>query len=170
MWISRGLVTKEQEEAAFACEAGEITDWIEVPAGWSRFKVLEHKKAEGPEFEAERESIVTSLKAGNEDYEPKDAEIARQYEKVNVIQVMLKTSAPGEVNKRIQELVDQADVQMNNPYLLAYQAMYEDKLQPPAGWGLAELQTIAELSTVGEGYDFGLIQERPRPGRRADRR
>ena len=160
-WLSRGLVLKEQEDAAFDAEDGTVTDWIEVPAGWHRFEVLEHKRAEGEEFEAERENIITALKASSDDesFEPTEQQIARKFEQVRVRQLMLKTSTPGAVNEKISELVERADVEINNPYILAYQALYNDKLQPPHAFGMDKLQQIAELAPVGEGYDFGLIQE-----------
>jgi len=160
-WLSRGLVLKAQEDAAFDAEDGTITDWIEVPAGWHRFEVLDHKIAEGEEFEAERENIITALKTAStdEEYEPTEEQIANKYEQVQVRQLMLKTSKPGAVNEEITKLVEKADIQINNPYILAYQALYNGKLQPPHSVDLAQLTTFAELAPVGEGYDFGLIQE-----------
>ncbi|MBN2082693.1 SurA N-terminal domain-containing protein [bacterium] len=159
MPMGRGLVLPEQEEALFNTPVGELTDWIEIPAGWNRFEITEKKLAEGPEFEAEREAIVENLKGDNEDYEPTDDEIKRQYEKVWARQIILKTSEPGAVDGELEELVKTADVEYNDPYLLAYQALTDNKLQPPADMGYDKLVAIAQNAAVGEDYDFGLIQE-----------
>jgi len=156
--MGRGLVLPEQEEALFNTPVGELTDWIEIPAGYNRFEITDKQLAEGEEFEAERPAIVENLKGDNEDYEPTEDEIKRQYEKVWARQIILKTSKSGAVDEELEKLVKAAQVQYNDPYLLAFQALTDNKLQPPADMGYDELVKIAQNAAVGEGYDFGLIQ------------
>jgi parvulin-like peptidyl-prolyl isomerase len=156
--MGRGLVLPEQEEPLFNTPVGELTDWIEIPAGWNRFEITDKKLAEGEEFEAQRERIVENLKGDKEDYEPTEEEIKRQYETVTARQILLKTTNPGAVDTKLEELINQAHVAINDPYVLAFQSLNEDKLQPISGFDYDKLVGIAQTATVGEDYDFGLIE------------
>ena len=72
--LNRGVVLPEQEEALFTTPVGELTEWIEIPAGWNRFEIVEQKLAEGEDFEAEKPKIIENLKEGREDFEPTEEE------------------------------------------------------------------------------------------------
>lgn len=157
--MGRNLVLEQQEEALFNTPVGELTEWIEIPAGWCRFEVTEVKLAEGEEFEAEREQIIENLKGDNEDYEPTDEEIKQQYERVSARQIMLKTTVPGAVEEKLQELIDDAQVRINEPYVLAFQALNENKLQPVDDFGYDKLVSVAQTAAIGEDYQFGLVRE-----------
>jgi hypothetical protein len=121
--------------------------------------VYDKQEPEGEDFEEARPEIVSSIKEEKgEDYEPTEDEIAERFKRVKVRQMLIRKTKPGAAQERIAELVRQASVQINNPYILAYQALYADRLQPPQGMGFAELKTLAENSAAGEGYDYSLIQ------------
>ncbi|GEM_PF-2413389 len=165
--LSRGIMLPEQEEALFSTAEGELTDWIEIPAGWNRFEVVKLKLAEGEEFEAEKPKIVANLKEGSDDeeYEPSHEEIAQQYEQVTARQILLKTSVPGGVDEALTKLVEAAQVEINDPIIMAYQALSEGKLQPPTSMGYDELVGVASVAAIGEDYDFGLIEAALNKGR-----
>lgn len=157
--MGRGLVLPEQEEPLFNTPVGEMTDWIKIPAGWCRFEITDRKMAEGEDFEKERPKIIENLKGDNPDYEPTEDEIKRQYERVSARQIMLKTSVPGAVDEKLKDEVDKAQVQINEPYVLAFQALTQGKLQPVSGFDYDKLVSIAKTAVVGEDYDFSLIQD-----------
>lgn len=161
LWIGRELALPQQAEAMFGTSVGEITDWIEVPSGWYRFEIVDKKLAEGEDFEAKRNDIIlqlNSLNAEVEDYEPSEEEIANKYEQVQVIQIQLRIDDPGAANRELDELMLQAHVEVNDPYILAYQALMLDHIQPPASMGFEQLVNTAKTAQVGEEYDFQLIQ------------
>jgi parvulin-like peptidyl-prolyl isomerase len=168
IWLGRDLVLPQQEEALFNTPVGEITDWIEVPSGWYRFEVVDKKIAEGEEFEAKREELVGQLKgehAGEEDYEPSEDEIKQKYEQVQARQLQLRIDDPGAAERDLAKLGDQAEVEINDPYVLAYQALYDSKLQPTGSMGLEQLTNIAQSAAPGEDYDFELIRAKLDKGR-----
>jgi len=163
LWIGRELALPQQADAMFGTDIGEITDWIEVPSGWYRFNVLDRKMAEGEEFEAKRSDIIlqlNSLNADKEDYEPTEEEIASKYEQAQVIQIQLRIDDPGAANRELDKLMQEAHVEVNDPFILAYQALMLDHIQPPAIMDYEQLVNIAKTAHVGEEYDFLLIQQK----------
>lgn len=163
--LGRGVVLPDQEEALFTTPIGELTEWIAIPAGWNRFEIVERQMAEGEDYEAERPQIIENLKGDREDYEPTEEEIARQYELSTARQILLKTSDPGGVDQELKELVDRAQIEINDPIVLAFQALNEGKLQPLSSMGYDELVGIASTAATGEDYDFGLIEAALSKGR-----
>lgn len=159
-WLKPGLLFDEQaEETVFSTPVGEITPWLEIPAGYQRFEVFDKQEPEGEEFEAEKPKIIEAIKVDKgQDYEPTEQEIADQFKSVKVRQLLIRKTEPGAAQEKLSELVQQAHVQINNPYILAFQALRVDRLNPPEGMGIAELKTLAENSAAGEGYDYSLIQ------------
>jgi parvulin-like peptidyl-prolyl isomerase len=163
LWIGRELALPQQAEAMFGTPVGEITDWIEVPSGWYRFEIVDKKLAEGEDFEAKRKDIIlqlNSLNAEVEDYEPTEEEIASKYEQAQVIQIQLRIDNPGAANNELDKLMQEAHVEVNDPYILAYQALMLDHIQPPASMGFEQLVNTAKTAQVGEEYDFLLIQQK----------
>jgi hypothetical protein len=63
------------------------------------------------------------------------------------------------VQKKVDDMVAAAQVEINNPYALAYQALYDDKLQPPAEMDYNALVKLAkDNSAAAADYDFTPIQ------------
>ncbi len=158
-WIQRGLLFDEQaEDQLFATPKGELSEWIEIPAGFQRFEVYDKLTAEGPEFEAAKPGIIEALKTDKgEDYAPTDEEVAKQYEKVKARQLVIKTTEVGAAEQQIADEMQSAKVEVNNPIILAYQAIYADRIQPPAGFEQEQLEKIAQNSALGEGFDYSLL-------------
>ena len=165
-WIQRGLLFSEDaEDVLFSTPVGEISEWIDIPAGFQRFEVYDKQEAEGPEFEAAKAGIIEGIKTDKgEDYIPTDEEIAEKFEKVKARQLVIKTTEPGAAEQKIAEEMESAKVEVNNTIILAYQALYADRLQPPAGYGQEQLEKFAENSAYGDGYDFSLIAAKLKKG------
>jgi hypothetical protein len=163
-WIGAGLLFDQKvTDEVFSTPVGEITGWLEIPAGWQRFEIYEKKSAEGAEFEKQKPELIKQVKAehpDDPDYAPTDAELAKKYEQVRARAIELHTTDTGKVAEQFEEWISTAEVEVNNPYVLAYQALKDSKLQPPAGMDAAKLETIARNAAVGEGYDFSLIQQK----------
>lgn len=60
-FFSRGKMTPAFEEAAFALEAGEISEVVKTPYGYHIIKVIEKKPAQEPNLELAREEIKKTL-------------------------------------------------------------------------------------------------------------
>lgn len=159
-WVQRGLLFDEDiENKLFDTPVDGVTDWFTIPAGYQRFKVYDKIDAKGPEFEAKRDEIIKQIQEDKgEDYKPSDEEIAKKYEKIKFYQILLTTTDQGAAQRDAQDLVDSADVQFNDPMVLANQALQGEKIQPPASVSYDDLVTLAKNSAATKDYDFGLIQ------------
>ena len=60
-FFSRGKMTQAFEEAAFALEAGEISEVVKTPYGYHIIKVEERRSAQEPNLEIAREEIKETL-------------------------------------------------------------------------------------------------------------
>jgi parvulin-like peptidyl-prolyl isomerase len=165
-WMQRGLLFDEKaEDVLFSTPKGKISDWIEIPAGFQKFEIYDKIEAEGPEFEAAKPSIIEEIKKDKgADYTPTDDEIAKKFQKVKARQLVLKTNEPGSADKQLAEEMKVCKVEINNPYILAYQAVYGDRIQPPAGFDFEKLKKITQMADPGADYDFSLIEAKIKKG------
>ena len=166
-WVKRGLLTiPEQEEVLFATPKGEISDWIEIPAGLQKFEVYDKVEASGPEFEAAKEGIISTIRGEKgADYEPTEDEIKKSYEQVKFRKLQLSNEDLGAADVQVNELFEKAVIEINDPYVLAYQALFDQKLQPVATLSFEELTEIARQAPVAEGYKFELIEAKLENGK-----
>jgi hypothetical protein len=166
-WVTRSLLDPAVTEKLFAVKTGEMSDWIEIPAGWQKFLVYERKEAAGPEFDKAKPDLTKQIRAekGDEAYVPTEDDLKKAFEKVRARVIELHTTDTEAYSKKVGDLQESAEVQINNPYVLAYQALRDTKLQPLAQVDFAALQKIAELAPAGEGYDFSLIEKKLKAGR-----
>ncbi|MCC7479330.1 peptidylprolyl isomerase [bacterium] len=172
-WIGAGLLQKDaeyyeaQRKALFDTPVGQISEWVDIPAGFVRYEVYDRKKAEGPDFEKEKPNLIEQIKKEHPEdanYTPTDEEIKERYDQVAARQIMLRTSAPDKFGEEINKLKDSAKYEFNNLYVLANQALNEAKLQPPAEATPEQLEEIAKRAAIGTGYDFQLIKDKRQAG------
>ena len=78
---------------------------------------------------------------------------------------MLKTTDAGVGDKEISDLVKQAVIEVNDPYVLAAQALLDDKLQPIQSETYDQLVALAKTAPVGADYDFSMIKAKLDNGR-----
>jgi hypothetical protein len=166
-WVGRGLLDKDVTDKLFAVKTGEISDWIKIPAGWQKFQVYERQEAKGPEFEKQKADIIKQIRDEKKDqkYEPSAEEIGDHYAKVRARVIELHDADDMKSSQKIQDMVEGATVQINNPYALAYQALKDFKLQPMEGVTKDDLLKIAALAPVGEGYDWGVLNKKLAAGK-----
>jgi parvulin-like peptidyl-prolyl isomerase len=159
-WVGRGLLFDEKvADKVFSTPLGQITEWFDIPAGFQRFEVYDKREAQGPEFEAQKPKLIEKLqKEKGKDYKPADDDLKKAYEAVKFRQILLRTTDEGAADKAVGELAKAAKVEINDPYLLAYQALIGDKLQPPAGIDYDALVKIAKNSLAAPDYDFSVIK------------
>jgi hypothetical protein len=168
-WVGRGLLFDEKiANTVFSTPVNKMTEWFDIPAGFQRFEVYAKKEASGPEFEKEKPALIEKLKKDKgKDYKPTDEDIKKEYEAVKFRQILLKTTDEGAADTMVKDLIDKAVVEVNDPLMLAYQALIGDKLQPPASMNYDQLVQIAKNSDVDPGYDFTLIKTKLDKGRPA---
>jgi len=168
-WIGRGLLEKDVSDKLFATPAGKDSEWIETPAWLKKFHVYEKKEAKGADFDKAKPNLVKQIRDQRKDqkYEPSPEELANAYEQVKVKVIDLSLASDQEAGKRMQDLNDAAHIEVYNPYLLAYQALKDYKLQPPANMGKDQLITIAKLAPVAENYDYSDIDKKLAAGSKA---
>lgn len=168
-WVGRGLLFDEKiANAVFSTPVNKTTEWFDIPAGFQRFEIYDKKEASGPEFEKEKAQLIEKIKKDKgKDYKPTEEDIKKEYEAVKFRQILLKTTDEGAADKIEKELVDKAVVEVNDPLMLAYQALIGEKLQPPASMTYDQLVTIAKNSNYGKDYDFSLIKTKLDKGRPA---
>ena len=160
-WVFPGLVQDPDNDAAlFATPVGETTDWFEIPAGLQRFEVYEKREAEGPEFEAKRDELIQQVRdeKGDDAYEPTDEEIADKYRSVKARQIQLNKTDPSKAYEEIANLTKSATVEINVPYALAFQALYDDRLYTADEVSFDDLVAIAKTAGTGENYDFEIMR------------
>jgi len=158
-WISRGLLLPEQDKVIFATPKGKITDWVEVPAGFMRFEIYDKQDATSPEFAKEKPALIEAIRADKgKDYAPTEDELAQKFEKVKVRQILLKKEDPGKADEQITAMIGEALIEINDPYILAAQALMDDKLQPPTSVSYDQLVALCKTLPVGAGYDYSMIQ------------
>jgi hypothetical protein len=163
-WLLPGLLSDEKNESKndivlFGTAKGELTPWFEIPAGYQRWLVYDRKALDDEEFAAAKDKI----KKGIEDTEGKDhtvtdEELKKYAFKIKARQIQISNTDPEAVTKKVEELNKAAQVEINNPYVLAYQALYDDKLQPPSTVDYDQLVTIAKKSAATDAYDFSPIK------------
>ncbi len=172
-WIGAGLLQKDadyyeaQRKALFETPVGQISEWVDIPAGFVRYEIYDRKKAEGPDFEKEKPNLIDQIKKehpDDADYTPTEEEIKERYDQVAARQIMLRTSAPDKFGEEINKLKEEASYEFNNLYVLANQALNEPKLQPPADASPEQLEDLAKKAAVGTGYDFQLIKDKRQAG------
>lgn len=61
-WVKRGYFNEELDEAAFALEAGQVSEVIEDATHFRILKVVERKEGTPPPLDEAREKIVAALK------------------------------------------------------------------------------------------------------------
>jgi parvulin-like peptidyl-prolyl isomerase len=173
-WLKPGLLPDtKNDDTLFATKTGEMTPWFEVDAGYQRWQVYDRKDPSGPAFEAEKPKIIEQIKSDKGDsYTPSDEEVANKYRGVKARQIMLKKTDPEGLQKKIEDMVAAAKVEINNPYALAFQALYDEKIQPPAAMDYNWLVDQAKTKTAATAdYDFSLVQaklDRGKPQAGAD--
>jgi hypothetical protein len=165
-WIGRGLLEPEVTEKLFAVEKGKTSDWIETPAWLKKFLIVDKQEAKGPEFEKAKPDLIKQIRDEKKDqvYEPSQEELAEKYERVKARVIDVAVTDDNKANERIQQMIESARVQVNNPYALAYQALKDSKLQPAPGVTKEDLITIAKLSPMGEEYDWSVLDKKLKAG------
>ena len=169
-WVRRGLLDESIEDELYALPEGTTSSWHEVGVGFQKFHVYAVRMPEGEELEEARTAAVERLKEENgEEYEPSDEEITAEVEQaeknIKYYLLQLNTSIPNVAYDELQEHLLSAKVEINEPFVLAHQALMGEKLQPPAGVGFEELKKLAQNSAAGEGYDFELINKKLKAGK-----
>jgi hypothetical protein len=168
-WLLPGLLPDDSnDQVLMATQPGEMTPWFEVPAGYQRWQVYDRAALEGEELEAAKERLIEQLRNQKDDqtYQPSDEEMAPLAFKVKARQIMIARNSDKTAQDQITDLVSTARIEINNPYVLAYQALFEDKLQPMGGIGYDQLLAVAQKSHAAEGYNYELIRgklERGKP-------
>ncbi len=159
-WVFPGLIQDEaNDDALFSTPVGETTDWFEIPAGLQRFQVYEKREAEGPEFEEKKPELIQDIRdEKGEDYEPTDEEVANLYRSVKARQIQLNKTDPAAAYEKIGNLVSEAKVEINLPYVLAYQALMDDRLYTAADVSFEDLKLVASNAHVGENFDFEIMR------------
>jgi parvulin-like peptidyl-prolyl isomerase len=159
-WVAPGLLLEDVEKIVFATPKGQITDWIEIPAGWQRFEIYDVKQSTPEEIEKNKADLIKQIRDKRKDdkYEPTAEELAASTKEVKARQILLKNEDSGAADTEINDMIKAATIEINDPVVLAAQALMDDKLQPPASMTFDELVKIAQTAAVGEGYDFALIQ------------
>lgn len=163
-WVGRDLLFDAAiADKVFATPKGQVTEWFDIPAGFQRFEVYDKKEAAGPDYEKDKPALIKKLKDAKpdeKDYTPTEDEIKKSYEAVKFRQIMLKTTDDGAGEKKLEELVKDAKIEINDPFMLAFQALTGDKLQPTATMDYDALVAIAQTAAVGKDYDFALIKRK----------
>jgi parvulin-like peptidyl-prolyl isomerase len=162
-WVGRGLMFDEKvADAVFSTSIGKVTEWFDIPAGFQKFEIYDKREASGPEFEKEKPQLIEKLKKDKgdkaKDYVPTEDEIKKEYEAVKFRQILLKVTDEGAGETKLEELIKQATVEINDPFMLAFQALTGDKLQPVKSLTYDALVQIAKNSLAAEGYDYELIK------------
>ncbi|MEZ5336621.1 MAG: peptidylprolyl isomerase [bacterium] len=159
-WVFPGLIQDEEnDKALFATPVGETTEWFEIPAGLQRFQVYERRDPEGPEYEEKKPELIQKIRdEKGDDYEPTEEEIGERYLSVKARQIQLNKSDPTKVYEQIADMVDNARVEINVPYVLAYQALLDDRLYTPADVSFEDLKAIAGTAAVGANFDFEVLR------------
>ncbi|MCB1220716.1 MAG: peptidylprolyl isomerase [Planctomycetales bacterium] len=159
-WVFPGLLQDEaNDDALFATPVGEMTEWFEIPAGLQRFQVYDKREPEGPEYEEKKPELIQKIKdEKGDDYEPTEEEIGDRYRSVKARQIQLNNSDPTAAYEQIADLVSAAKVEINIPYVLAYQALQDDRLYTASDVTFDDLKQIAGNAAVGGNYDFSIMQ------------
>ena len=159
-WVFPGLIQDEEnDKALFATQVGETTEWFEIPAGLQRFQVYERRDPEGPEYEEKKPELIQKIRdEKGDDYEPTEEEIGDRYRSVKARQIQLNKTDPTKVYEQIADMVDNASVEINVPYVLAYQALQDDRLYTPADVSFEDLKAIAGTAAVGANFDFEVLR------------
>jgi hypothetical protein len=168
-WVGRDLLEKEVSDKLFAVEKGETSEWIEIPAGFQKFLVLDKKLGSGAEFEQAKDGLKQSIRDQRKDqkYEPTEDELKRVYEKVHARVIELHITDLEQSSKRVQEMLDAARVEVNHPYVLVYQALRDYRIQAGDALSREQLIKIAELAPVGAEYDWSVLDTKLAAGRPA---
>lgn len=162
-WVGRGLMFDAAiADKVFATPKGQVTEWFEIPAGFQKFEIYDKREAAGPEYEKEKPKLIEKLKQDKgeqaKDYVPTEDEIKKEYEAIKFRQILLKITDEGAGDAKLNELIEQAVVEINDPFMLAFQALSGDKLQPVKSITYDTLVQIAKNSLAAEGYDYTLIK------------
>ncbi|MDQ3024494.1 MAG: peptidylprolyl isomerase [bacterium] len=166
-WLGRGLLEKEVSEKLFALKKGETSDWIEIPAGIQKFLVYDKQEASGAAFEKDKAGLTQTIRDERKDqkYEPTADDYKEKYEKVRARVVELHTTDAQKSGERIEKMMEAADIQVNHPYVLAYQALRDFQIQPVDALTREQLITIARLTPIGEDYDFSVLDAKLEAGK-----
>ncbi len=167
-WVGRGLMFDEAvADKVFSTPVGQVTEWFDIPAGFQKFEIYEKREASGAEYEKEKPQLIEKLKKDKgeavKDYVPTEDEIKKEYEAVKFRQILLKTTDEGAGDTKLNELIENANVEINDPFMLAFQALTGDKLQPVKSLSYDALVQIAKNSLAAEGYDYTLIKAKLAP-------
>jgi len=158
-WVGRPMIYEANADTVFSTPVGKITPWLEIPAGFQRFEIYDKKEAQGPDFEAAKPKLTEQvISEKGKDYKPTEEDLKKAYEQIKFRQILLRATDDKSVNEELRKLTKDAVVEINYMYPLAYQALYEPTLQPPAGTTYDALVKIAKTAAVGPGYNFTVIK------------
>jgi hypothetical protein len=164
------LPDDKNDQTLMATNPGEMTPWFDVDAGYQRWQVYERVALDDKEFTTAKPKLEAQVKALKKDtdpaYKPTDEELKALAFKVKARQIMINKTDEAGMQQKEDDLYKAAVVEYNNPYVLAYQALYDEKLQPPTALDYDGLVNIAKKSAAAANYNFDRIKgklERGKP-------
>jgi parvulin-like peptidyl-prolyl isomerase len=137
-WVKRGMLRQPFEDAAFKLQPGQITDQpVKTEDGFHVIQLLEKKEAVGPEFEAQKQQIIASIRAqkGDETANVTMSEIKRAYEGFHARHILVRMKTKDQIASdwlRNEREKGKHKIVVINPELEAYKYTYSAMFTPGA--------------------------------------